>query len=180
MGKAFAVTFGLLLAVFIFIIIRVGYFKPVTIASGEQGPFLLVYKVHRGPYHEIAPMIDEVEAFFKDNGLPCPLAFGRFLHDPNTVPHDRLESHVGCAFMNSSPRLQELIESGGFLQDPLPKTEYVVGHFEGSPSMGPIKVYPYVEDWMNKYGYQIQRPVIELYQTTGEDSVHTRYLFNYK
>jgi len=180
MAKAFAITFGLLLAIAIFIVYRVGYFNPVNISSGNQGPFFFVYKVHRGPYHKIAPVIDSVEDFFKENQLPCPLAFGRYLHDPNTVPHDRLESHGGCAFPSPSPALQELIKKGEFETDEVPKKEYVVAHFEGSPSIGPLKVYPYVKEWMDKYGYKLESPVIEIYQTTGEDSVHTRYLFNYK
>ena len=67
MAKAFAITFGLIVAIFIFIIIRTGYTKPVAINSGEQGPFVLVYKLHEGPYHKIAPVIDGVEKIYPVN-----------------------------------------------------------------------------------------------------------------
>ncbi len=180
MGKAFAITIALLLGIAAFVVYRTGYLKPVTIASGEQGPFYLVYKVHQGPYHKIAKVIDGVENYFKDKGMPCPLAFGRYLHDPNTVEHDRLVSHGGCAFTNPSAALEVLVKQGEFVSESLPKKEYLVAHFEGSPSLGPIKVYPYVKDWMNQYGYTISGPVVEIYQTTGEDSLHTRYLFTYQ
>ena len=39
MGKAFAITFALLIGIAAFIVYRTGYLKPVTIASGNQGPF---------------------------------------------------------------------------------------------------------------------------------------------
>jgi effector-binding domain-containing protein len=179
MGKAFAITFGALLILAGFILYRTGYFQPVELTAGKQGPFLLAYKVHKGPYHKLAPVIDEVENFFEKNGLSCPLAFGRFLHDPNTVEHDRLESHGGCAFPVKTEKLQEIIAKGDLKTDHLKKEEYVVAVFKGSPSIGPFVVYPKVEEWMAKYDYKITGPVIELYQTTGADSLTTRYLFPY-
>ena len=180
MGKALGITFGMLLATAIFLVYRTGYFKPVTIAAGEQGPFVLIYQVHKGPYHKIATVIDTVEALFKEKGTPCPLAFGRYLYDPNTVEHDRLESHGGCVFTNLTPDVEKIIKEKSYQMEAVEKKEYLVAHFEGSPSMGPMKVYPYVKEWLAKYGYTQEGPVIELYQTTGEDSIHTRYLFSYK
>lgn len=180
MAKAFSVTFGILFCLIAFIFYRTGFFNDVNISAGNQGPFVLVYKVHKGPYHKIAPIIDDVESFFKENKLPCPLAFGRYLHDPNLVEHDRLVSHGGCAFSSMSEKLSEILKSHDFKYETLEKKEYVVATFDGSPSVGPMKVYPRVQEWLNKYGYKQDGPVIEIYQTTGEDSVLTRYLFSYK
>ncbi len=180
MLKAFAITISLLLSLAIFVYYRTGMNQPVSILSGEMGPYLLVYKIHHGAYHKMAKTIDEVETFFAENSLPCPLAFGRYLHDPSLVDEDRLESHGGCAFSIEDERLNELIQKGGFNQERLEKKEYVIGAFEGSPSVGPFKVYPAVEKWLKKYGYQKEGPVIELYKTLGPDAVLTKYLFNYK
>jgi AraC family transcriptional regulator len=180
MAKAFAVTI-LILATFVAIAVyRTGIYKDVEISAGEIGPFILVYKVHKGPYHKIVSTIEDVESFFTTTNHPCPLAFGRYLHDPNTVDHDRLLSHGGCAFITPSEDLISTIKQSGFEMEELEKKEYVVAHFDGSPSMGPIKVYPKVEQWLTKYGYQRQGHVIELYQTVNEDKVHTRYLFEYQ
>lgn len=179
MGKALGITFGMLAVLVGFVVYRTGYLKPVDLSAGDQGPFVLVYKTHKGPYHKIAPVIDEVEAFFKKNDLPCPLAFGRFLHDPDTVEHDRLVSHGGCAFSAMNEKLSGLIEKGQFETDNIEKKEYIVAIFKGSPSIGPFVVYPKVKEWMAKYDYKITGPVIEIYQTTGEDSLSTRYLFPY-
>jgi hypothetical protein len=180
MAKAFAATLAILLFFAGFVVYRTGYLKPVTISSGFQGPFILVYKKHQGPYHKIAPVIDSVEDFFNQKGLDCPLAFGRYLHDPNTTPHDRLQSHGGCAFPGMTPQLQKVLKEADLEVENLPKEEYLVASFAGSPSIGPWKVYPHVEDWLQKYGYQKQETVIELYQTMGVDAVQTRYLFRYR
>ena len=180
MAKAFFATALILIFMIGFVVYRTGLYKEVTIGSGHQGPFLLVYKVHRGPYHKIVPVIESVETFFKDRGVLCPLSFGRYLHDPNLVEQDRLESHGGCAFSKSSETLMESIEDSGFQIDKLEKREYLVAGFGGSPSMGPFKVYPKMKAWLEKYGYKMDGPVIELYQIQGEDAVFTRYLFPYR
>ena len=179
MGKAFAITFGALAAIAIFVVYRTGYLEPVDIGSGSQGPFVLIYKQHTGPYHKIAPVIDEVERTFKEANIDCPMAFGRFLHDPNVVPHDRLESHGGCALPTTTNAVEKFAKSNNYQIDRIDKKEYLVATFNGSPSVGPLRVYPEVEAWMNKYGYKNKGPVIELYQTTGPDSLTTRYLFTY-
>lgn len=180
MGKALGITFGLILIFAGIAFYRTGIYKDVTISSGHQGPFVLVYKLHKGPYHKIIPVIEEVEKHFADLDTPCPLAFGRYLHDPNTVEHDRLESHGGCAFPTMTEALDKLVKESGFTSEVLDKKEYVVATFEGSPSVGPFRVYPKVTQWLEKYGYKHKPPVIEIYQTTGEDAVTTRYLFDYE
>ena len=140
MAKAFGVTFLILAGFVAFIFFRTGYYEDVKISSGFQGPFIFVYKKHLGPYHKIAPIIDEVEDYFKEQQLPCPIAFGCYLHDPNTVEHDRLESHGGCAFLQASEKLLELAKKGGYLIDRVQKKEYLVATFNGSPSVGSMKV----------------------------------------
>ena len=178
MAKAFATLFIIFLFFASFIIYRTGYLKDVKIASGYQGPFILVYKLHKGPYHKISQVITEVEDELRKLKIDCPLAFGRYLHDPNLVDHDRLESHGGCALPAPNEKLKELPDT--WKVEVLEKKEYVVATFDGSPSMGPIKVYPMVQKWLEKYGYKQQGPVIELYQTLSEDQVLTRYLFGYQ
>lgn len=180
MAKAFALTIGIVLAILIFLFFRTGAYKEVQISNSHQGPFFLVYQVHKGPYHKIVPVIEGVEAFFKSKGLPCPLAFGLYLHDPNSMDHDRLESHGGCVFPENNPQLDALVKESGFQTQEIPNKEYVTASFTGSPSLGPVRVYPAVDAWLEKYGYKKVGPVLELYKTTGADSVATQYLFSYQ
>lgn len=179
MGKAFAITAAIFAVIIGVMIYRTGIYKDVTITPGQQGPYILVYKEHFGEYHKIVPTIESVEILMRESGLPCPLAFGRYLDDPDEVEHDRLRSHGGCAFSAMTEQLNTIIKANGLFSESIEKREYVIASFNGSPSMGPIVVYPKIEDWFKKYGYKQSGPVIELYQTLEDKSVLTRYLFAY-
>ena len=172
---ALGTTLLILVCISAFVFWRTGFYKEVHITSGELGPFHLVYKEHLGPYHKIPPVIKEVEEAMENIGNKCSLAFGRYLDDPKTVDHDRLRSHGGCAFNQplSHP-------TSSFKQEQIPRKEYVIATFNGSPSVGPFKVYPKVEEWFKKFGYKQTGSVIELYQTLEDGSVLTKYLFLYE
>lgn len=162
---------GLSLAAYLYFYL--GFTQPVEITVEERGPLVLVYRLHLGAYHQIAPAIIEVEKWARDNGVACPKTFGEFLDDPASVDQDRLRSHAGCVVEKEvAVTLPE-----GFNQEVRPKRHYVVGRFSGSPSIGPIKVYPKVKDYL-----QTQRlksaslAVIETYLIRGEN-VTTEFLF---
>ncbi len=181
MIKAFVITLCIFLGFAVFIFFRTGLNQPVNLMSGEVGPYLLVYKIHRGSYHKMNSTIESVETFFKEKNKSCPMAFGRYIHDPSLVDEDRLESHGGCVFVSQDDQVKNLIQENSELQSEwIEKKEYIIATFEGSPSVGPIKVYPEVESWMKKYGYKKKGPVIEIYQTLGADAVMTKYLFDYE
>lgn len=176
-----------LLAILTFVLIRTGYFKEVTISSGFKGPYTLAYREHIGPYHKIPPVITSVESFFKNNDRPCLMAFGRYFDNPDEVDHDRLRSQGGCIFPGRPQDTEFFLSSlkappSAFKieTDFLEKKEYILATFNGSPSVGPLKVYPKVTEWMDKYGYSIAGPVIEIYKTLPDETVLTTYLFPYK
>jgi len=162
-----------------FILWRTGYFKEVSISSASKGPMVLVYREHFGPYHKIPPVIEGVEKTLSAMGAPCDLAFGRYLDDPNTVDHDRLRSQGGCILSQIPESQKEAWAKSDLLTLALPKKEYILATFNGSPSIGPLKVYPKVESWMEKYGYKMAGPAIELYKTLPDNTVLTTYLFEY-
>jgi effector-binding domain-containing protein len=179
MLKAFGITIALLGIIAGIMVYRTGIYKEVTIASGQMGPYVFVFNEHIGPYHKIVPVIESIEKFMADNNMPCALTFGRYFDDPDKVEHDRLRSHGGCAFTQMTPELQKLIEEGKFDYDNVEQQEYVIARFNGSPSVGPFVVYPKIESWFEKYGYQMEKPVVELYQILPDQSVLTSYLFKY-
>lgn len=179
MLKAFIITLILLLSGLGFVVWRTGYFQPVEISGGSFGPYFMVYQIHQGAYHNMPKTLEKVEDFFKEQDIPCPLSFGRYLHDPALVDEDRLESHGGCLIKEWTQEQMVKIQNSEFKTEELPAKEYVIARFNGSPSIGPFRVYPEVEKFFKKYGYQQNGPVIEVYQTLGPDSVLTQYLFSY-
>jgi hypothetical protein len=153
---------------------KLGGYKSVEVSEGDGGPFRIVYKHHTGAYHTTVTVIEEVEKWAKANGEPCQISFGEYLDDVDTVPEDRLQSNGGCIVAREW-------KSGlpdGFLYREEPRRHFVKAEFEGAPSIGPLKVYPKVRDYIAHEGLKQSSAVFELYEIQSEDAVKTTYLFS--
>jgi effector-binding domain-containing protein len=151
---------------------HLGLQKPVEISRAVSGPLLLLYKDHRGPYHQILPVIREVELWAVKQNVPCPRTFGQYLDDAQAVDQDRLRSRGGCVLSV----LPNGIPPEGFSVLKLPEHEYVVARFTGSPAAGPLTVYPAVKKYFADNRLVYPPTVIEIYSING-DNVTTEYLF---
>jgi len=153
-----------------------GIFKNVSIRTEAQGPFYLVYKEHVGPYHLISKTIADVERWANTEKIDCKISFGEYLDDPNKVEHERLRSNGGCLLKDSMaiPLPSDLRTSNRVAQN------YVVAEFEGSPALGPYKVYNKVEEFLAEKKLKLAGPVIEIYEMKTPDLMQTKYLFPYK
>lgn len=166
-------TLALIVALALAVYVYVGGYKPVQTEITEKGPYRLVYKTHLGPYHQIVPILEEVEKWARANGESCKLTFGEYLDNPKLVAEDRLQSHGGCfvekAWASGLPE--------GFSYREIPKRLYLAAVFEGAPSIGPMKVYPKADSIMQSEGYKPDGAVIETYEVLSPKSVETRYYF---
>lgn len=163
------ISFGLYLATYL------GAFKGVEITQAKQGPFKIVYIDHIGPYHKMNKEIEIVEKYFIQLGKPCGRTFGEYLDDPQTVEEARLRAKAGCLVDEVPANLPEGFKSGEF-----PERNYVVASFTGSPGIGPMKVYPRVNDFMKDHGMKQEGAVIEIYEIhsiTEKNAMTTTYLF---
>lgn len=149
-----------------------GIKKPVEISQGTAGPFLFLYKDHRGPYHEIGPVIREVELWALKQNVPCAKTFGQYLDDPEGVDQDRLRSRGGCVLSV----LPNGMAPQGFAVLKIPEKAYVIARFAGSPAAGPLTVYPAVKRYFREHRLVYPPTVIEIYSVSGSD-VTTEYLF---
>lgn len=156
----------------IYLFVHLGLSKPVTVTVEERGPFHFLYQTHLGAYHDIGPKITAVEEFAREQKIECPKTFGEFLDDPGAIEQDRLRSKVGC-IVNDKPSVA-LPE--GFSYELRPASQYAVGHFEGSPAIGPFKVYPKVKEYILTERLKASGAVIETYLIRGE-KVTTEFLF---
>lgn len=169
--------FGLYLAQY------VGMFKKVSVGLENRETFSVVAKKHVGAYHQIVPLIQEVEAWFKSNSLDCRLSFGEYFDNPNTVEEGRLNSIGGCVI--SAKDLTKLEEwksklpEGYFIKD-VPAQRFVVASFEGSPGVGPFKVYPKVQNFALANQILLQGPNFEIYEIFEKNKMNTTYLFYIK
>ena len=165
----------LLFGIIIFVTYLMNYlgaFKPVIISEQVAGPFLMIYKDHTGPYHKIVPVIEEVEKWAKENGFDCRLSFGEYLDNPKESEEARLRSHGGCLVQQIPANLPQEIKSQS-----LPESKYLKAVFEGSPGIGPMKVYPKVIKYALEQKLQVKEAVIEVYEIHSGNSMTTTYYF---
>jgi AraC family transcriptional regulator len=152
-----------------------GAFKGVEITEASQGPFSTVYLEHVGPYHKVNKVIEKVEKYMASQGAPCGRTFGEYMDDPQVVEEARLRSKVGCLVQAVPSNLPEDFKSGE-----IPARKYVVASFTGSPGIGPLKVYPRVNDFMLKNKLKQSGSVVEIYEIhsiTQKNAMTTTYLF---
>jgi DNA gyrase inhibitor GyrI len=161
---------GILLGTYLYF--HLGLERPVEISRGSEGPLLLLYKDHRGPYHEIGPVIREVELWALNKNIPCSKTFGQYLDDPEAMEQDRLRSRGGCVLTV----LPNGMAPEGFSVLKIPERPYVIAKFRGSPAAGPLTVYPAVKKYFAEQRLVYPPTVIEIYTVNGSD-VETEFLF---
>ncbi len=169
------VTFLAIVGLVLSLVVRLGGFKTVTISEVDAGPWKTVYKPHLGAYYQIAPIIDEVEKYTRAHGDPCKLSYGQYLDNMDRVPEDRLHSNGGCIVDSTLTSLPADYVSGE-----IPRSHYVMGEFNGAPSIGPMKVYPRAKRYFEVHKLIEDGAVIEIYQVMDDQSVLTKYYFPVK
>jgi hypothetical protein len=173
----FAVTIGLI-AFFLYLAQYTGAFKAVHVGIDERGPYTLIYKNHVGAYHKIVEKIQQVELWAKENELDCKLTLVEFFDNPSTTEEGRLKSRAGCLIdQKNEARLQKLILPSDIFKSEYIKTKAVVALFNGSPGIGPLKVYPKVENFINENKLKRKNFVIEIYEVLDPQTMNTTYLF---
>ena len=158
-----------------FLAFHLGALKPVHITEEDRPEMHGLYENHVGPYHKTVSVIEKVEAWAKENKIDCHLSYGEYLEDPQTVEEARLKSRGGCIVEKLPWKLPEELHTIDY-----PKRHYVVAIFDGSPGIGPLKVYPKVAEYMGKHSLQQNGPVLEIYEIHSREkteSMTTTYLF---
>ena len=164
-----SLSFGIFLANYL------GAFKDVEITRAAHGPYKTVYLEHMGPYHKVNKVIEKVEKLMQTKGYVCGRTFGEYLDNPREVDEARLRARVGCLVETVPTDLPEDYKSGE-----IAASNYVVAVFTGSPGIGPLKVYPRVNDYMAEHALKNSGPAVEIYEIhsiTEKNAMTTTYLF---
>lgn len=178
----FAMAIGMLIF-FLYLMQYTGAFKSVTMGVDQRGPYTMIYKEHSGAYHKIVSTIEDVEKWAKENKLKCRLSFGEYFDNPKNVEEGRLKSRGGCLVDPLDPEDQQIYET---LKEKLPEnfkteiyseTKAVVALFTGSPGIGPMKVYPKADEFIEKGKLIKKGPVLEIYEVFDSKSMQTIYIW---
>lgn len=157
-----------------FLAVRNGAFREVTVDVGEAGPMYLVSVRHVGPYHKVMPSLERVETWAKEAGVDCPETYGEYLDDPNVVEMERLRSNVGCVLKQpvANSKLPE-----GFSTTTISRRRFLIAKFDGSPALGPYKVYNKVERERAARHLEADGAPMEVYRVLPDQGLETTYLF---
>ncbi|MBN8541017.1 MAG: hypothetical protein J0L82_11570 [Deltaproteobacteria bacterium] len=171
-----------LIAIAIFsVMTRMGAMKPVEISKETYAAFQVLTKDHLGAYHKIVPVISEVETWAKANGEPCTQSFGEYFDDPEKNDEDRLKSRGGCLLTKTKEEAEKAwagkIPQGMSIAT-IDARSVVKAVYAGAPSLGPVKVYPKVLEYMKLNDLKSAGAVIEIYQFNEKTSQGTTtYIF---
>lgn len=175
-----ALSIGFLIFI-LYIMQYTGAFKSVTVGMDQRGPYTLIYKEHTGAYHQIVSAIQNVETWAKENKLKCRLSFGEYFDNPDMVEEGRLKSRGGCLIDPLVPEemliFKKLTLPTDFKTDVIPETKAVVALFSGTPGIGPMKVYPKANEFIQKGNLKKKGSVIEIYEVFDHKSMNTTYLW---
>jgi len=174
--------FTLIVWVGIYLYTYLGFSEKVEVSISQSSPMALIYVRHLGAYHKINESLTKIEQSLEKKGLQCSKTFGEFLDNPDEVNEDRLTSHVGCLFLVSedSPaaekggRLESLAKELGFEYESRLSQPVIKASFRGSPSIGPFKVYPKIDEMIQDLRRARSGPLMEIYEIKG-DKVLTTY-----
>jgi AraC family transcriptional regulator len=161
-----------------YLAIYLGAFKTVELSEGDSGPFYILYVDHIGPYHKIVEKIQTVEVWAKNLPIGCRFSFGQYFDDPSKVDSDRLRSRGGCLYDSPLPANLNLpIQNNNqeFKIATIERQFYLQAHFDGSPSIGPFKVYPKLEAKLKAMNLKDGEYVIERYEVKDSKTVNTHY-----
>ena len=135
----------------------------------------LLYTEHLGAYHRIDPKLREAEKLAIELGLSCRQTFGYFLDNPQYEEEDRLRAEVGCWLSGKLPEVVTVPEPFRFEERPGGAFLKVI--WQGSPAIGPIKVYPAARKWFAEQRLQIPSTNYEVYEMTSDGKMQTTYYF---
>ncbi len=160
---------------------RMGAMKPVEISKETFGTVHVLTKDHLGAYHKIVPVISEVENWARANGEPCLQSFGEYFDDPEKNDEDRLKSRGGCLLTKTKEEAEKewagKIPPGMSIAT-LEAKAAVKAVYSGAPSLGPVKVYPKVFEYMKLNDLKQAGAIVEIYQFDEKTSQGTTaYIF---
>ncbi len=170
-----------LLVLMLYIFQYTGAFKSVAIAVDQRPAITIIYRDYMGPYHKIVSTIEQVETWAKAHGLKCRLSFGEYFDNPDAVEEGRLRARGGCLIDPLVPAEKEILSQltlpEDIKTDEIPASKSVVAIFSGAAGIGPIKVYPKANEFIEKEKLIKKGNVIEIYEIFDTKSMQTTYMW---
>jgi effector-binding domain-containing protein len=165
--KGFLAVFLVLLIFLTILIGGIGYFygvfSPVKITTGIRGPYLMVYMLHRGAYHQITGAIKKVGELLDEQKIPKTISCAIFYDDPRDVAMEDLKSEGG--YLVDQRPLSSLKHPFGLRE--IPERGVILATTKAHPLLAPFKTYAKIVDFMQMHHLEHDGPAMERYLPGG-------------
>lgn len=170
---------GLLLVVLIGTYAYYGGFTKVSPEIQQCGGETLVYEKMIGDYAQSGTVSDRVYQKLIDNhGIVTTKGFGIYYDSPKTKEKSNLRSDVGCILESDFDKLEAL--KSDFEVSEYSIGEYLVAEFPNKGMsyviLGIMKVYPAFEKYVEENGYELDTPVMEVWDVPNKKITYRKKL----
>ena len=162
MRKVFLISWWILS---VFILTQVGCEKkaeekkPYEILTKTTEKMTICYLEHTGPYDQMGQLFSQLGEYAAGKQLTGEIV-GIYYDDPATVAAENLRSEIGIVVPEG------FMPDSGYGVQEIPAQKVVYAILNG-PYAEIAKEYPYIMKWMEKKGYKMSGPVMEIYLEAG-------------
>ncbi len=143
-----------------------GWFSKLNVEEKEMWPYTVVYAEHIGDYKKVWPIMEDIYQSLKDLDVEQSFWIWLYYDDPATTPKEELKSKVWSVI--NPDDLQKFFDSWlEYDVMKIEKWEKIVVQFPYKNMLSyilwPIKVYPFLRNYIIEKWYDINMVAIELY-----------------
>ncbi|MDU1889443.1 MAG: GyrI-like domain-containing protein [Dysgonomonas sp.] len=176
----------ILLAIIIGIVIIIsavyayyGGFKSVDFEIENTGGEIFVYESVTGNYNQSPVVMESVYyALLNDFKIETTKGVGIYYDNPQQVEESKLRSDLGCFLDTPVDSITMANLSARFKIKTMPQGEYIVTKTPNKGVMsimvGIIKVYPAMNNYIEKNGYKNEGAVTEIYDTPTKTIIYRK------
>ena len=157
-----------------------GGFRTIQPSIRTCGGEVLVFEKVKGDYSQSEAVSDRVyDRLRKTFEIETQLGFGIYYDKPGTVPTHELKSDVGCILEPTDINRIADIQREYYVET-FPTEPYLVVEFpfkgKASVLVGLMKVYPAIESYIKENNYQLDTPIMEIWDITNQKTIYRKKL----
>jgi AraC family transcriptional regulator len=135
--------------------------KPFEILTKSTEKMTIIYLDHAGPYDQTGPVFGQVAGYAAKNELTGQIV-GIYYDDPAAVAPENLRCEIGIVVPEGT-----MPDSGFGIQE-IPARKVAYATLKGAYDKI-AEDYPYMFEWIERKGYKVAGPLMEVYLKGGPD-----------
>jgi len=176
----------ILVAILIFALIvfyiYFGGFQKINISISKTGGETLIYETIKGDYKQSGVIMDKIyNTLLKEDKIETYKGFGIYYDNPQKVEKEKLRSEAGCVLENKDMDQLKNIENK-YTTRIFPNKEYITTTFPYKGKLSLIfsimKVYPALNKFAIKNGYNENGAVMEIYDIPNKQILYRKELMS--